>query len=390
MFRYNPAANYQPNGGRYIQILSGKDLYKQTIVVSAGTHDTFPARFPNIFVDYPLRQMRVGDKLWTNWNKAPMHLWQTQLNFEVWCASSACGVSSAHLNYTKHPMIRSVYRFHIYYHVRRILKRLQTPLSHETSFNAADNPYTELEFLKICEDYRVPNDPMKYQDEKLYWTYQHGIHWPDDYLGPDSMTRWIIEKSVGFTDVNLLRISESVRAYAYLILSSQVSARSRIIGNSASSLTAQSAFLNNFENVVNCRVDIQEDVKRYQDTLSYASSKVDYSVGENLFMLPSNMELRIRLGTVGYNNKILVSDGNFSLEKNDEVNSLKTPAIETNSLETPAIKNHKTNSLETPAIESHSNTAQGLRHAPAISHEDEKTALILFIAGGFTVWFLFR
>ena len=32
-------------------------------------------------------------------------------------ALSACGVSSAHLNYTKHPMIRSVYRFHVYYHV---------------------------------------------------------------------------------------------------------------------------------------------------------------------------------------------------------------------------------------------------------------------------------
>ena len=128
MFRYNPKANYQPNGGCYLQISSGKDLYKQTIVVSAGTHgDTFTARFRNIFVDYPLGQMRVGDKLWTHWNKAPMRLWQTQLNFAVFCASSACRVSSAHLNYTKHPMIRSVYRFHVYYHVRRVLKRLQTP-----------------------------------------------------------------------------------------------------------------------------------------------------------------------------------------------------------------------------------------------------------------------
>ena len=62
--------------------------------------------------------MRVGDKLQMNWNKAPMQLWQTQLNFAVWCASSACGVSSAHLNYKKHPMIRAVYRFHMYYHVR--------------------------------------------------------------------------------------------------------------------------------------------------------------------------------------------------------------------------------------------------------------------------------
>ena len=106
-------------------------------------------------------------------------------------------------------------------------------------------------------------------------------------------------------------------------------------------------------------VDIREDVKSYQETLSYASSKVDYSVGEHLYMLPSDMELRIRSTTVGYNNKILVSNKNINLGKNDEVNSLKTPAIETNS-------------LETPAIESHSYTAQGLTHAPAISnHEDE-------------------
>ena len=92
------------------------------------------------------------------------------------------------------------------------------------------------------------------------------------------------------------------------------------------------------------------------------------------------MKLKIKTGTVGYNNKILISDGKFSLGKNDEVNSL----------ETPAIKNHKTNSLETPAIESHSNTTQGLTHAPTISHEDEKAAFILLITGGFTVWCLFR
>ena len=127
---------------------------------------------------------------------------------------------------------------------------------------------------------------MRYRDEKFYWSYQRGVGWPDDYLGPDSMTRWIIEKSVGFTDVGLLRISESVRAYAYLILSSQTNARSSIVENTVSALTAQSAFLNNFENIVNRRVDIREDIKRHQDTLSYASSKVDYSVGESIYMIP--------------------------------------------------------------------------------------------------------
>ena len=148
------------------------------------------------------------------------------------------------------------------------------------NFDRTHKPYTESEFLKICEDFRVPNDPVRYRDEKFYWTYQHGVHWPDDYIGPDSMTQWIIEGSVGFTDAGLYKISESVRAYAYLILSSQASARSSIIANMAGALTAQSAFLNNFENIVNHRVDFREDIKRYQDTLSYTSSKVDYSVGE--------------------------------------------------------------------------------------------------------------
>ena len=39
-------------------------------------------------------------------------------------------------------------------------EKLQTPLPHKTGFNAADNPYTESEFFKICEDYGVPNDPI--------------------------------------------------------------------------------------------------------------------------------------------------------------------------------------------------------------------------------------
>ena len=382
--------------------------------------------------------MRVGDKLWTNWNKAPMRLWQTQLNFAVFCASSACGVSLAHLNYTKHPMIRSVYRFHVYYHMRRVLKRLQVPLPHETGFNAADNPYTESEFFKICEDYRVPNDPMKYRDQKFYWTYQRGVGWPNDYIGPDSMTRWIIETSVGFTDVGLLRISESVRAYAYLILSSQVSARSSIVGNLASALTPRSAFLNNFEDIVNRKVNVSraggagpttptlvgpkilslwsepcsfsvqvgpiivrlrffsngrtnldllppllftEDMKRYQDTLSYASSKVGYSVGQNIYMLPSNLKLKIKTGTVGYNYKIFVSDEKFILGKNDEVN-----------LMTPTIKSHKTNSLETPPIKNTQTAVNSERTAEKtiISHEDEKVALVLSLTGIFTILFIFR
>ena len=63
MFRSNPKANYQPNGGQCLQILSGKDLYKQPIVISVrgtdtfSSDDTFPVSFLNIFVNYSLGEM---------------------------------------------------------------------------------------------------------------------------------------------------------------------------------------------------------------------------------------------------------------------------------------------------------------------------------------------
>ena len=185
---------------------------------------------------------------------------------------------------------------------------------------------------------------------------------------------------MGFTDVGLLKISASVRACAYLILSSQASARSEIVGNTASALTAQSAFLNNFENLVNRRVDIREDIKHYQDTRSYASSKVDYSVGEHLYMLPSDMNLKIRSEIVRYNNKILVSNGIFSLGKNEKVNaSLAKSEEETMTKQTTTIHKVVTKALQPSAP----------AEKAIITHEVEKIAVILLLAGGFTVWYMF-
>ena len=196
---------------------------------------------------------------------------------------------------------------------------------------------------------------MKYQNENFSGTHQHR-GW-SDYIGPNSMTRWIIQKLWGFTDVELYRISESVRPCMYLILSLQASARLRIIGNMASALTAQKAFLNDFENDVNCRVDIQEDTKNYQ--YSYTSSKVDYSMGEGIYMLTSDMSLNIKAGTAGYNNEILVFDSGFSLGRNDMVN---TSASEKSSRRTPIIPKQ----IPMPKA-----VLPLPKHTSAITHEDE-------------------
>ena len=48
---------------------------------------------------------------------------------------------------------------------------------------------------------------------------------------PDNPTRWIITQPKGLTRKGIEKINRSVMAYVYLVLSSQVQARSTIVGN---------------------------------------------------------------------------------------------------------------------------------------------------------------
>ena len=100
---------------------------------------------------------------------------------------------------------------------------------------------------------------------------------------------------------------------------------------------------------------------------------------ENIYMLPSDMNLNIRSGTVGYNNKILVSDGKFSLGKNEKVNSLEPAAMESHKI-----------FAQTADLEQTSATHRDLEQKPTITHEEEIAALILFLTGAFTRWYLFQ
>ena len=86
--------------------------------------------------------------------------------------------------------------------------------------------------------------------------------------------------------LGLQTVSETVRDYTYLILMSQTSTRGPIVGHEARNLNAQRVFLNTFKNIINRRVDIPENIQRFQKTLQYARSKVDYVIGEFIFMLP--------------------------------------------------------------------------------------------------------
>ena len=407
IYRYNSDASYKPNGGSYLQLITAKDLYIQNVTVAEhdGSHsDSFQVKFPNVFTNYPLGAVRVEDQKFKDWDHYKFTIWQSQLNFAVFCASSACGISVEHLN-AKESMIRSIYRFHVYYHIRRILKILEIPLPYENSFNQYSNPYNHEKFIGICSEYGVSNDLTKWRNQKYFSTWQ-SIAWETgkpgmSYINENSFSRWIIEKSEGLTTLGIRKLSESVRDYAYLILTSQTSTRGPIVGHEARNLDAQCTFLNTFENIVNRRVNIPEDIRRFQKTLQYARSKVDYAIGEFVYMLPSDMNLRI--GNVrNYNNKILISSPSFKIGTNLKVNldgekdkpdvkskEVKTePDVKPKVITKPDVEPNKEQKQDVkPNIKSN----KELKHdTNEITYEEEKVALILGTTAVFTVLWMFK
>ena len=415
-YKYNSDASYKPNGGTYLQLITAKDLYIQNVTVAEHDSghqptviDSFQVKFPNVFTNYPLGAVRVEDQKFKDWDHYKFTIWQSQLNFAVFCASSACGVSVEHLN-AKEPMIRSIYRFHVYYHIRRILKILEIPLPYENSFKQYNNSYNHEKFIGICSEYGFSNNLTKWRNQKYFSTWQSRA-WETgklgmSYINENSFSRWIIEKSDGLTTLGLQKVSESVRDYAYLILTSQTSARGQIVGHEARNLDAQRTFLNTFENIVNRRVNIPEDIRRFQKTLQYARSKVDYAIGEFIYMLPSDMNLRI--GNVrNYNNKILISSPSFKIGTNVKVNidvkskevgnrrlMVKTePDVKPKVIAKPNIepnKEHKQDVKPNIKFDRESNLDVKKPDTNEITYEEEKAALVLGTTAVFTVWWMFK
>ena len=92
-----------------------------------------------------------------------------------------------------------------------------------------------------------------------------------------------------------------------------------MVDNSAPAVDAQQVFKSTFKVLINEDIGIAIDIKRYQGVLEHALSKVDFSVGTGIYMLPSNLNLTIGK-TKGYNNKILVSNTGMKIGSNRDIN----------------------------------------------------------------------
>ena len=301
------------------------------------------------------------------------HMYQCQLNFVLFCATSALGISYQHLSHSNF-LVHAVYRFHLYFHVRLILHNLCTPLPYEDGFSKVKNSSINSACYDICDEYGVdPTERWMYGD--WFYTTSYAIFTTRLKSTKRSPTndvgRWIITWSRGLTRKDIEKISRSVRAFVYLVLTSQVQAKSRIVGNSVSAVDAQEVFKSTFKALLDEDYFISDNIQRYQDVLKRALSKVDFSVGIGIYMLPSNLNLNIG-STKGYNNKILISSAGMKIGPNIEVNKgaqdVKRDA---------SMKN-----TDKQLVKEHPMAQDDNSRMLAKKHNDEKLAITLLIVGG--------
>ena len=181
------------------------------------------------------------------------------------------------------------------------------------------------------------------------------------------------------------------------------------------------------ESIVNRRVNIPEDIRRFQKTLQYARSKVNYTIGEFVYMLPSDMNLQI--GNVrNYNNKILISSLSFKIGTNVKVNidgeqaklkdkpDVKSKEVDNRRLMVKNEPDVKPKVITKPNIKPNEKHKQdvhwalpfelcskGAQYKPDMNeitikpslvelsnYEEKKVALILGTTAVFTVWWMFK
>jgi len=372
IFKYNPSAKYSPNHGVALQRLTGKDLTQQNIVVDQKG-SSFRAHFKDVFKDYKITSSST-EELLDKWNKHTFLLWQTQLDFAVWCATSGCGISMEHLLHSN-PMIRSIYRFHVYFQICKILNELEVALPDEQRFQKLNNAFNMDAFHSITSRYGLSSDETVWKNQYFFSSYQSqrklygtpGLA----YFDENSWSRWIIEKSDGLTRIGIEKLSQSVRYYAYLILESQSAARSDIIGNDSKAIDAQQLFISSFEAAVMRKSNTSDEISQFENVLRYARSKVDFAVAFQVYLLPS--DLRLRIGNVqGWNNKILVAKETFQIGQNTTVNTMP-----------------KVHAKHTATEQQHAKKLPKHEVVAAEAHEDAKIAVVTLGVGAilFAWWY---
>ena len=431
-FKFNIEAKYNP-GLQKAAARDVGDLRKGRVRVQADDPQKFfEAEYPDIFEHY-IMPKSYSDKWLQAWRTTPMQFWQNQLNFAVWCATTGCGVSVEDHLTPDDGFLQSVYRFHVYYQIRRILEEIQAPLPYDKTWNAMENSYDRKGYEKICDefgvsknsDWRVSGPNQGFGPVFYYWVSRGYIKVidvhrkaPDGEYDPKEMSftqptqglithvdyieqendvvsrAWrlfILNKSDGLTRPGVERLDDSIQTYVWSVLTAQVQIRASIL-DTGGDFRAQTQFKTNVETSITSPIDLEAAIIRYQEVVQHASSELNFSFGERLVMAPDDILLRIGK-IVGYNNNIIIATSAQHLGLNKGLNKDAAPPDAANDTgEKGLVKpvGAEAATSQTAAKPTPATTTTAAEKADHEAHEDEKTALIVgSIAIGLgLLWFL--
>ena len=300
-----------------------------------------------------------------------MNYWPQQLNFAVWCATTGCGVSSkllledekfSHLPKTggelKLPkQVRSFLWFHVYFTVRRILHEMggihiSVALPGDDALDQKNNPYDIPSYKRLSNEFRISpstdfrfHHGMNHSLGNVYICYTNlgyvtteapypGTYKFSDEVGKASdgnLIQYIKKQSsenqyehfvlpvyYGLTKAGQARINQSIEAFVYSILGTQVNVRSSILGNSGSTQEVRREFLVVVEDTMK-QTDISKSVQRFQLAVQEAKVKLDLAISPGTWLMPSRMVINTE-STVGYN-KLKRATTDMKLGVNLNVNS---------------------------------------------------------------------
>jgi len=120
------------------------------------------------------------------------------------------------------------------------------------------------------------------------------------------------------TQAGLSRISQSIEAFVYCILGSQVNVRSSILGEGGRAKEAQNEFLVLVEDAIR-QPDLAKSVQRYQLAVDQAKVRLNLAVAPVAWLMPAQMIINTE-STVGYNNKLKQAVSGMKLGVNNAVN----------------------------------------------------------------------
>ena len=335
---------------------------QQNIYVTPDQY--FTTKFREIFQKTKLTHHSGKES--KTWLAGPnMKYWPQQLNFAVWCATTGCGISREIFDDNSAiplpPNVRAFYKFHIYFTVRRILFQMGgiqsiSALPGDPTFDQFNNKYDVASYKRICAEFGVdPSSDFRFKGGAnhglgsiyIYATnlgpvkqtnlgsYPGGFFKFSDeggkakdgsliyYVEPDDVANrqadWFCSNvAEGLTQAGLARINQSMEAFVYCVLGSQVNIRSSILGSGGRAKEAQSEFLVLVEDSIR-QPDLAKSVQRYQLAVDEAKVRLNLAVCPGAWLMPARMV--INMGTVtGYNNQLKQSVPGMKLGVNDEVN----------------------------------------------------------------------